>query len=64
MEFIKIVKAVGSFFLALLIGAIPFMCALSFAFNWHALIKFLFTAMTVALIAIGTGWIYVESEEV
>ena len=61
-ELIKIVKASGSFFLIMLILAIPFMCALSFAFNWHALIKFILAAMTVALIAIGTGWIYVESE--
>jgi len=64
MELIKTVKAIGSFFLALLIVAIPFMCALSFALNWYSLIRFMFTVMTVALVAIGTAWIYIESEEV
>ena len=62
-ELIKIIKAVGSFFLTLLIVAIPFMCALSFALNWYSLIKFILVAMTVALITIVTAWIYVESEE-
>ena len=63
MEFIKIVKAVGSFFLALLIATIPFICALSYALDWNATIKFILTAMTFVLVAIGTAWIYAESEE-
>ena len=64
MELIKIVKAIGSFFLAVLIVAIPFICALSYALNWNGSIKFILTATTIVLIAIGTGWIYAESEEV
>ncbi len=62
MELIKIVKAVGSFFLAVLVIAVPFMCALSFALDWNGSIKFILVAITVVLIAIITGWVYVESE--
>lgn len=61
MELKKIVKAIGSFFLVLIIVAIPFMCALSYALNWHAFIKFMLTVLTIALLAIGTG--YIESKE-
>ena len=63
MELIKIVKAIGSFFLALLIVAIPFICALSYALDWNNGIKFILTMMTIALVVIRTIWIYIESEK-
>ena len=63
MKLIKIVKFIGSFFLAVLIVAIPFICALSYALDWYGSIKFILTAMTIVILAVGIGWIYAESEE-
>ena len=63
MKLIKIVKAIGSFFLAVLIVAIPFMCALSDALNWNGSIKFILTLMTIGALIIITVWIYTESEK-
>ena len=63
MGLIKIVKAIGSFFLTVIITAIPSICTLSYVLNWNAIIKFILTIMTVVLIAIGTAWIYTESED-
>lgn len=62
MELVKIVRVIGSFILALFIVAMPFMCALSYALNWYALIKFIFTALTIGFVFIGTAAIYGESE--
>ena len=62
MELIKVVKAIGSFVLTLFIVAIPFMCALSYALNWYAESKFIFTLMTIGLVFDGTSLIYVISE--
>lgn len=63
VELIKIVKVIGSFILTLLIIAVPFLCALSYAFNWPAESKFIFTALTIGFLFIGTVAIYGESEE-
>ena len=62
MELIKVVKAIGSFVLTLFIVAIPFMCALSYALNWYAESKFIFTLMTIGLVFDVTSLIYVISE--
>lgn len=63
MELIKVVKAIGSFVLALFIVAMPFMCALSYALNWPAESKFIFTIMTVGVVLAGTSLIYELSED-
>ena len=63
MELIKVVKVIGSFVLALFIIAMPFMCALSFALNWCAEIKFIFTVMTIIIIFAGAALIYYEVSE-
>ena len=63
MELIKLVRVIGSFILALLIVAIPFTCALSYALNWNIFIKFMLTALTIGCLAIKTNLIYFESEE-
>ncbi len=63
MELIKVVKAIGSFWLALFIVAMPFMCALSWALNWLAESKFIFTLMTIGVVFAGTSLIYETSEE-
>lgn len=63
MELINVVRGIGSFILALLIIAVPFLCALSYALNWYAETKFIFTSLTVGFLIIGTAAIYGESEE-
>lgn len=63
MELIKVVKAIGSFVLALFIVAMPFMCALSYALNWYAETKIIFTLMTIGVVLAGTSLIYETSEE-
>lgn len=62
MELIKVVKTIGSFVLALFIVAMPFMCALSYALNWYAEIKIIFTVMTIGVVFAGTSLIYETSE--
>lgn len=62
MELINIVRGIGSFILALLIIAVPFLCALSYALNWPAESKFIFTSLTIGFVFIGTVAIYGESE--
>lgn len=63
MELINIVKGIGSFILASIIIAVPFLCALSYAYNWPAESKFIFTSLTIGFIMIGIVAIYGESEE-
>lgn len=63
MELIKVLKAIGSFVLALFIVAMPFMCALSYALNWYIVIKFIFTTLTIGFVLAGTSLIYETSEE-
>lgn len=63
MELIKVLKAIGSFVLALFIVAMPFMCALSYALNWYAETKFIFTILTIGFVFAGTSLIYEVSEE-
>ena len=59
---IKIVKAIGSFILALICVSPPFICALSYALNWNNGIKFILTMITIGIIIYGTVMIYAESE--
>lgn len=63
MERMNVVRGIGSLILALLIVAVPFLCALSYALNWPAESKFIFTSLTVGFVFIGTMAIYGESEE-
>lgn len=61
MELIKIVRAIGSFVLALFIVAMPFMCALSYALKWGAPMELMYTVMTIWILIAGTLLIYAES---
>ena len=63
MELEKTVRAIGSFMLALLIVAIPFMCGLSFAFNSLSFVKLILIMLTLGFAVIGAMLIYTESEE-
>ncbi len=63
MELINIVKGIGSFILASLITAVPFLCALSYALNWPAESKFIFTALTIGFLIVGTLLIYAKSDD-
>ena len=63
MELIKTVRVIGSFMLALLLIAIPFLCGLSVAYNWMSTTKFLLIVLTVGLMLSVAMLIYAESED-
>ena len=63
MELIKTVRAIGSFVLAIIIVAIPFLCGLSFAFNWLSFLKLILIMLTFGFVVIGAVLIYAESED-
>lgn len=63
MELIKTVRVIGSFVLAIIIVAIPFLCGLSFGLKFASYLQLILTILTIGLVAIVAMLIYAESEE-
>lgn len=60
MELNKTVKAIGSLVLAIVKLGIPFLCGLSFAFDWFVFIKLILFLILWGLVIIDTITIYMQ----
>lgn len=63
MGLTKIVRAIGSFIIALFMVAIPFSCGISYVLKFDAFLQWIFTILTIILVLIYVGLIYEKSED-
>ena len=63
MELTKIIRAIGSFTIALFVVTVPLLCGLSYVLKFNSFFQWILTIITIIILLVCAGTIYENSEE-